>query len=198
MTIDSENTRSKNVGKNLTSLLEQTGITITGFSYGAGISLNHARRIKNGKASISSKTAGKIADFFDIEAGLLFLSKNIKLKDPLKIPSIAIFYSENIQNDKFFTARAKDDKVAVILKDQLIHEEIMSDWTRSNQIVEYVKKSKKYQKYKHLFNIRNVSKAFGRIYESTTLLDRNDMRGNGKVFQYKKRIGLISPRLKRL
>ena len=188
MTTDSENTRSKNVGKNLTSLLDQTGITITGFSYGANVSLNHARRIKNGKASISSKTAGKIADFFEIEAGLLFFSKNIKLKDPLKIPSIAKFYDENIENDKFFTDRAKDDKVATILKNQLIHEEFMAEWTRSMEIVDYVKVSKKYQNYKNLFNIRNVSKALGRIYDSTTLLERNDMRGNSKVFQYRRRL----------
>lgn len=182
-----ENQQSINVGKNLTSLLEQTGITVTGFSFGAKISLNHCRLIKNGKASISSKTAGKIADFFEIEVGLLFLSRNIKLKDPIKIPSILAFYKENIENDKFFSEKAKDGKVAIILKDKLINEEIMGNWVRTYQIIEYVRNSKKYKKYRNLFNIRNVSKALGRIYDSSELLDRKDMRNNGKVFQYKKK-----------
>lgn len=188
MAKDYTNESGANVGKNLTSLLDQTGITIIGFSHGANISLNHARVIKNGKSSITSKTARKIADFFEIEAGLLFLPKIIKLKDPLKIASIAKFYQDNIDNIQFFTKKALENRVSFILYNYLIPDEIMSNWIRSFQIVNYVNENKKYQKYKDLFNIRNVSKALERIYKSTDALDKNDLYGNGKVFQYKRKM----------
>lgn len=187
MAKDYTNENGVNIGKQLTSLLDQTGITITGFSHGSGISLNHARVIKNGKASITSKTAKKIADFFEIEAGLLFLSKIIKLKDPLKIRSIAKFYEDNIENIQFFTKKALENRVSFILYHYLIPDDIMSNWIRSFQIVNYVNENKKYQKYKDLFNIRNVSKALERIHKSTDLLDVNDLYGNGKVFQYRRK-----------
>ncbi|WP_157543799.1 hypothetical protein [Mucilaginibacter paludis] len=168
-------------------MLEQAGLTIVGFSHGANISLNHARTIKNGKASISSKTAGKIADFFCIEAGLLFLPKAIKIKDPLNIPTIQKFYDENIQNDKFFTVKAKENSVTAILKEKIIYESLMDDWTRSKEIVTYVNETKKYKKYNNIFNIRSVSKALGRIYAESNLLERADLRENGKVFIYKRK-----------
>lgn len=187
MAEQNDNSSSLNVGKNLTSLLEQTGITLVGFSYGANISLNHARTIKNGKASITSKTAAKIGDFFEVEAGLLFLSKLAKLKEPLKIPTIAKFYEENIENDKFFTTKAKEDSVTEILRTKIISEEIMANWTRSKEIVTYVADNKKYKKYKNIFNIKSVSKALGRIFEDTDLLERDDLRKNGKVFIYKRK-----------
>jgi len=89
------NSNAQNVGKHVSSLLQQSGITIVGFSHATSISLNHARVIKNGKSSITLKTAEKIARFFSIEAGLLFLADPILLEDPLSIPQIINFYKEN-------------------------------------------------------------------------------------------------------
>lgn len=175
-----------NVGKNLTTLLQQTGLTISGFSHATNISLNHARIIKNGRASITIRTANKIADFFQIEVGYLFLPTPIKLKSPTEIPNIAKFYKENIENKAFFTATAHDKQVMFILTHHLILGGVLDDWTRSKEIIDYVNNKKELAAYRNLFNIRNVSKALSRIFNSTTILERRDMRGNGKVFQYRK------------
>jgi len=183
-----ENKSNFNVGKNLRSLLEQTGITISGFSNATGISLNHARVIMNGKASITIKTAENIAALFSIEAGRLFLDEIIKLKEPMSIPAIVNFYQENVRNEKFFVQKALENSVTMILKNDLIPSPLFDTWVRAKEIIIYIGEDKKYSAYKAIFNSNGVSKALSRIYMNTDLLDRDDLRGNRRVFQYKRKL----------
>ena len=182
-----ENKIGRNVGKNLCSLLEQSGITVLGFSNATGISLNHARVIKNGKASITLKTAEKIASFFSIEPGILFLETAIILEDPRSIPTISDFYINNDGNEKFFVTKVNEGSITLLLKNQIIPSDLFNNWVRSKDLLMYLIKTKSHLQFKKIFNAKSISKALSRIYLETDLLDRDDLRKNGRVFRYKRR-----------
>ncbi|KIA96215.1 hypothetical protein OC25_03810 [Pedobacter kyungheensis] len=183
-----ENNIGKNVGRNLSSLLEQSGITILGFSNATGISLNHARVIKNGRASITLKTAEKIASFFSVEPDLLFLENPIILGDLASIPTISEFYLHNDGNEKFFINKVKESSITLILKSQLIPSSLFNNWVRSMDILVYFNENKHYLQSRNLFNAKSISKALSRIYQETELLERDDLRKNGKVFRYRRKL----------
>lgn len=177
-----------NVGKNLTSLLEQTGITIVGFSQAVGISLNHARVIMNGKASITQRTADKIASFFEIELGRLFLDETLNLNDPLDIPKIKEFYKNNEQNANYFRGRSKEKSITYLIINKLIHETIFDDWTRVGELLHFINEAEKYSKYKNIYTHKGISKALGRIFLKYDILQRKDYGKNGKVFVYRRNV----------
>jgi len=177
----------QNVGRNLCSLLEQSGITVLGLSHATGISLNHLRIIKNGKASISLKTAERIAEFFSIEPGLLFLENPIFLENPASILNVSDFYKNNDSNQKFFIARINESSITLLLKSQIIPSDLFDNWVRSKDILTYLNESKNHLQSKKMFNAKSISKALSRIYSETDLLDRDDLRKNGRVFIYKRR-----------
>lgn len=130
-----ENSSSLIVGKNLNSLLLQSGITITGLSYAIEMSVNHLRTIRLGKASISSRTADKISKFFEIEVSLLFSTKPIKLKNIKSIETINNFYRANSKNVEFFTNNKEENSLMYFLRKELLK----SDFLKTARDVKEIK-----------------------------------------------------------
>ncbi len=180
-----ENTDSLSiiVGKQLTSLLSQSGLTITGLAFGIKMSLNHLRVIKSGKAHISSKTAEKISNFFEIEVEALFSSKKIKLKKPSNIHNLRTFYEENQHNPKFFISRQKENSVADFLKKILLLDSYLLDEHTVGEIKEYCQSSK----YKRKFEGKELSRELSRLAKKGALIKRDKFK-NGTVFLYKKSV----------
>lgn len=174
-----ENIRSWIIGKNLDSLLQQSGITITGLAYAIDMSVNHLRTIRLGKASISSRTAGKISDFFEIDVSLLFSSKPIKLKNIKGINTIGRFYEDNSKNVEFFINSKEETSLMYFLRTELLKSDFL-------KVEHDVKEIKNY-----------CSKQFQRSYTSKALsaqllrlsqeghLERSRKFANSSVYLYK-------------
>eukprot|EP00388_Colpodella_angusta_P015269 GDKJ01037865.1.p1 GENE.GDKJ01037865.1~~GDKJ01037865.1.p1 ORF type:complete len:182 (-),score=8.75 GDKJ01037865.1:622-1167(-) len=132
-----ENIRSLIIGKNLNSLLLQTGITITGLAYAIDMSVNHLRTIRLGKASISSRTAGKISDFFEIDVSLLFSSKPIKLKNFKSIDTVSRFYEDNSKNKEFFVNSKEENSLMFFLRKELLKSDFLKVERDVKEIKDY-------------------------------------------------------------
>ncbi|WP_257670482.1 helix-turn-helix domain-containing protein [Parapedobacter tibetensis] len=167
------------VGHNVKSLRKQAGLTIEGLTFALSISISYMLMIERGAANISSKLAKKIADFFDVGVAQLYMAKPVKLKSPLKTPTIAAFYRENVQNPKFFISRIAEYSVANFLRNILLEDSIMVDGHTVGQLAEYGK-----EKYKRALNSQELSRELRRLYQKG-ILDREDKFGNGSVYLYK-------------
>lgn len=171
--------RAEMVGKQLTSLLAQTGISIVGLAHAIDMSPNHLRTVKNGRASISSKTAGKIADFFEIEIGILFSSKTFKLKKIENIETIRCFYSENEHNSQFFLYGKVKNSVAYFLREVLLPFGFFSENREVNEIQAFAK-----SKFKKDFSSKELSRQLNRLAVAG-LLSKTDKTGNRSIFLYR-------------
>lgn len=174
--------RALAVGRQLRSLLQQAGITIVGLAYAIDMSVNHLRTIRTGKASISSRTAGKIADFFYIEVSQLFSVKPIKIKNIKSIPTIKQFYEENVGNPQFFTNQIKDNSLMHFLRTELLKSKYFEEEHDVGEIRKHCK-----EKYQRNFSSKALSAQLVRLAEEGALV-RRDKFGNGSVYLYKLRI----------
>lgn len=176
---ENEYQRAELVGNQLTSLLDQTGINVTGLAIATDISVNHLRTIKNGKASISSKTAGKIADFFGVEIDVIFSAKLFKLKKWETIETIKNFYEENVNNPQFFVARQGEESIAYFIKKELIPTMFFAEQREVNYVRKYIKKE-----YKRDFSSKEISRQLNRLTDSG-VLSKEDKTGNKSIYLYK-------------
>ena len=174
-----EKERSAIVGRQLGSLLQQAGITIVGLAHAIDMSVNHLRTIKAGKASISSRTAGKIADFFNIEVSQLFSAKSIKIKNIRSIPTVKRFYEENVGNLQFFIRQRKENSLMHFLRTELLKSKYLEEEHDVREIREHCKDN-----YKRNFTSKALSAQLVRLAEEGVLV-RRDKFGNGSVYLYK-------------
>jgi plasmid maintenance system antidote protein VapI len=171
------------IGRQVTSLLDQTGIRVEGLAFAIKMSINHLRTVKAGKASISTRTAGKIADFFEIKVNMLISEKSIKLRKPDKIETIKQFYEENKNNPKFFIDRQRENSVAHFLRTGLIPGGYLNDEREVSEMRVYC-----LTKYQRKFESKELSRQLGRLVDEG-LLSRRDKFGNGTVYLYRKKVG---------
>ncbi|MET4140949.1 helix-turn-helix transcriptional regulator [Pedobacter sp. UYP1] len=176
---ENEYQRAELIGNQLTSLLDQTGINVTGLAIATDISVNHLRTIKNGKASISSKTAGKIADFFGVEIDVIFSAKLFKLKKWETIETIKNFYKENVNNPQFFVSRQGEESIAYFIKKELIPKMFFAEQREVNYVRKYIKKE-----YKRDFSSKEISRQLNRLTDSG-VLSKEDKTGNKSIYLYK-------------
>ncbi|NRF41127.1 helix-turn-helix domain-containing protein [Pedobacter foliorum] len=171
--------RAEIVGKQITSLLAQSGISIVGLAQAIEMSVNHLRTIKNGKASISSKTAGKIADFFEVELGDLFSSKILKLKKWKDIKTIRAFYNANEHNPQFFLHRRGENSVAFFLNKSILPSGFLFNEKEVNEIKSFIK-----NEFNKDFTSKELSRQLNRLVDSG-ILTRQDKTGRKSIFLYK-------------
>lgn len=171
--------RSAIVGKQLRSLLQQAGITIVGLADAIDMSVNHLRTIRADKASISSRTAGKIVDFFNIEVSQLFSAKPIKIKNIRSIPTIKRFYEENVGNSQFFIRQRKENSLMHFLRTELLKSKYFEEEHDVGEIRKHCK-----EKYQRNFTSKALSAQLVRLAEEGALV-RRDKFGNGSVYLYK-------------
>ena len=126
------------VGKQLKYLRSQVNLTIEGISFALSISISYVLMIERGEANISQKLAKKISDFFSIEIAQLYSIKQINLKQPLKINTIARFYRENIENAKFFANRRSEYSTANFIRTTLIKDSFMLEGRTIKEIRNYI------------------------------------------------------------
>ncbi len=179
-----ENERSIIVGKHLESLLQQSGITIVGLAVGIGMSVNHLRTVKAGKASISSRTAGKISDFFEIEVSQLFSPKPITLKKVENIPTIKQFYVDNSANLEFFINLKKtENSLMYFLRNTLLKSQFLAEERDVKEILMECE-----LEYQRSFTSKALSAQLIRLAKEGALTSR-DKFGNGSVYLYKLKEG---------
>ncbi len=177
---DKDQLRAKTIGSQIESLLKQSGISIIGLASAISMSVNHVRTIKQGKASsISTKTAGKIADFFGIEIGDLFSSEPIKLNNLEELATLQAFYKENENNPKFFEARKGENSIAYFLKNTLVPSGYFREQREVYQVREYAKKE-----FNKDFDSKEISRQLNRMVESGEL-EKEDKTGNKSIYVYK-------------
>ncbi len=111
----------------------------------------------------------------------MYTAKTIRLKAPLKIPTIAKFYQENIQNPTFFIHRIAEYSVANFLRNVLLEDSVILKGQTVGQLIEYSN-----NKYKRDLNSQEMSRELRRLYKKG-ILDREDKFGNGSVYLYKLR-----------
>jgi plasmid maintenance system antidote protein VapI len=174
-----ENERAIIVGTHLSSLLQQSGITITGLAHAIDMSVNHLRTIRLGKASISSRTAGKIADFFEIDVSQLFALKPIKLKGIKSSAIVKQFYEDNQENKHFFVVNKAENSLMYFLRTVLIKSNFLNVERDVKEIREHCKTV-----HKRTFNSKALSAQLVRLFQEG-LLERIDKFGNGTVFTYR-------------
>jgi transcriptional regulator with XRE-family HTH domain len=171
--------RAEIVGCQIKSLLSQSGLSIVGLAHAIEMSVNHLRTAKNGKASISGKTAGKIADFFGIEIGVLFSARDFRLKKLENIENLQRFYIDNENNPQFFVRRKGENSVAHFLKEILLPSGFFSERREVNEIQSFIKKH-----YKRDFTSKELSRQLTRLFDAGMLI-REDKTGNRSIFLYK-------------
>lgn len=174
-----ENIRSLIIGKNLDSLLLQSGITITGLAYAIDMSVNHLRTIRLGKASISSRTAGKISDFFEIDVSLLFSSKLIKLKNIKGIGTLSRFYEDNSKNKEFFIDSKEENSLTYFLRKELLKSDFLNIKRDVKEIKEYC-----FKQYQRNYTSKALSAQLLRLSEEGDL-ERSKKFANSSVYLYK-------------
>lgn len=174
-----ENSSSSIVGKNLTSLLLQSGITITGLAYAIEMSVNHLRTIRLGKASISSRTADKISTFFEIEVSLLFSTKSIKLKNINNIETVNNFYRDNSKNAEFFSNNKEENSLMYFLRKELLKSNFL-------EIERDVKDIKQHciNQYERNYSSKSLSAQLLRLSEEG-YLERSKKFANRSVYLYR-------------
>ena len=171
--------RAAIVGRQLNSLLQQTGITIVGLAHAVDMSVNHLRTIRAGNASVSSRTAGKIADFFDIEVSQLFSAKPVRVKNIRSIPTINRFYEDNVGNPQFFTDQRKENSLMHFLRTELLTTKYLKNEHDVGEIREHCKEI-----YKRDFTSKALSAQLVRLVKEGLLSKRRKF-GNGSVYLYK-------------
>jgi len=173
-----ENSSSLIVGKNLHSLLLQSGITIIGLAYAIDMSVNHLRTIRLGKASISSRTADKISKFFGIEVSLLFSSKPIKLKNIRSIETVNTFHRDNSKNLEFFANKKEENSLMYFLRKELLKSNFL-------EIERDVKEIKQHclEKYNRNYNSKALSAQLLRLFDEG-YLKRSKKFANSSVYLY--------------
>jgi len=174
-----ENSSSLIVGKNLNSLLLQSGITITGLAYAIEMSVNHLRTIRLGKASISSRTADKISKFFEIEVSLLFSAKPIKLKNIKSIETLINFYKDNSKNIEFFTNKKEENSLMHFLRKELLK----SDFLKTARDVKEIKDFCSNQ-HQRDYTSKALSAQLLRLFEEG-YLERRKKFTNSSVYLYR-------------
>lgn len=179
---EANNIRSAQVGFHLESLLYQSGLTVIGLSNAINMSPNHLRAIKNGKASISSRTAGKIADFFMIGVDLLFSTKLIKLKRTELIIPLITFYKENEANQEFFIQRKAQNSIGFFLNNTILPSDYLEVERSVREIKNHILSS-----YRKDFSSKEISRQLTRLVESGKLQKQSKF-GNNSIFLYSKKL----------
>lgn len=137
---DKDKGRAKIIGRNLESLLQQSGITIIGLTSAIGMSVNHLRTVEKGTASITKKTASKIATFFGISTATLLSEDPIILDDIQEISTIASFYRENENNSNFFTSTKGKKGATYFVKDMMENTFFFQEQREVYQVKQEMKK----------------------------------------------------------
>lgn len=176
---ENEQTSSELVGKQVTSLLDQTGISIVGLAIGTEISLNHLRKIKKGTASISSKTAEKIAKFFGVGVDVIFSAELYKLEESENKGNVEKFYKENVNNHKFFVDRQQEESVAYFIGKKLIPSQFFAEHREVNYVKKYIK-----EEYNLDFSSKEISQHLTRLSEKG-ILTKEDKTGKKSIYLYK-------------
>lgn len=171
------------VANNLTSLMNHYDLTPYGVEAGAGVEIHTIAKILRKTTNISTFTAKKLSNFFEITIDALFSSRPLKLKRPDNVPTIKQFYADNVLNPKFFISKQKENVVAQFLRTVLIYDPHLNEKKRSGIIAKHINNT-----YGKSFNPKTVAKELARMYEEE-LIDREDKTGKGSVFYY----GLKSP-----
>ncbi len=159
--------------------MQQADLTIYGLAEGTNLSTHTINRILKQRTNISSGSAKKIAEFFEIPVDKIFSDSPIKLKKIEHIPRVYKFHSENSGNHIFFISKAKEGKVATFIREKLLQDPFLNEGKRSRDIADYIKKS-----YKKSFDTKVVAKALERLYRDGAL-SREDKTGKNSVFYYR-------------
>lgn len=179
MTGQREKERAELLGKNVQSVRTQFDLTVQGLAAGIDISVNHLRLIESGKSNITVRTAGRIADFFDLDISHLFAPKLPKLKKAENIPALKKFYVENANNSQFFISRKGENSVAHFLRNELLPRQY---FRKEREVGEVVKEC--LVRYHKRFNSKEISRELSRLAEKG-ILSRKDKTGTGHKFVYR-------------
>lgn len=152
------------IAANINSMLKQTRISLIGLAFGTEISLNHLRTITKGQASISTKTAGKIANIFQIQISALFSPAPIDLGDIDDIPNIRAFYIQNKNNPKFFEGRKSETGVAYFVRTEMLNNNYFEEPLEVYQVIDIAKKD-----FKKVLGSKQTSLALNRMVDSGEL-----------------------------
>lgn len=175
---DKDQALAEIVAKNVKSLLTQSRITISGLAEGTSVSINHLRTIIKGEASITGRTAGKIAYFFEIEVGQLFSSAPIQLKDIELIDTIRKFYEGNSNNPQYFEDRKTEKSVSHYIENQVVPSGFLAEERSVYEVVKKVNSDS---------DLESTSKEVSRILTRLTakgILEKEMIVGNKKRFKY--------------
>jgi len=166
------------VGRNVTHLRNQAGLTVEGITFAFSISISYALMIQRGAANISSKLAKNIATFFGIEVAQLYSAKSISLKSPQSIITISNFYEENQENAKFFIHRRSEYSVASFVRNILLIDSYTSEKHTIGEIRIYSKDN-----YRRDLDSQELSREVRRLYLKG-ILKREAKFKNGSVYLY--------------
>ena len=168
------------LGKRIKSLRVIAGLSVEGLAFAADISINHIRKIEAGNSNLTSKTAEKISNFFEMTVEELY-SFNAPISDDLKeIPTIKKFYLENTSNPKFFIERKRENSITNFLKTKLLPTVFFEEFKGVKQVTNYSK-----EEFGRHFDSKEVSRCLNRMVKSGLLI-KEDKTGTGSVFIYKK------------
>lgn len=171
--------QAKIIARNVHHIRIWLDLTPKGFSAAVDISVNHLRLIERGESNITSRTAGKIADFAGIEVKHLFSLTLPKLKKPENIPTVKKFYEDNRENYKYFISRKGENSVANFIRTVLIPD---GYFKKQRKIVGIIVRDCRVE-YKKRFTSKELSRQLGRLADKGAL-SKKDPTGTGKKFAY--------------
>ncbi|QEC51505.1 hypothetical protein EDD80_1027 [Anseongella ginsenosidimutans] len=141
---------------------------------------NHVRRIEAGKSNITSRTAGKIAGFFNVEIAVLYASGFPKVRKIEEIPAVSRFYKDNENNPQFFISGKDESSIAYFVREILLKKK--KYFLKEREVADVVNESKR-KEYGKSFKSKAISQELIRLV-GKGLLARKDKTGNGKRFLY--------------
>lgn len=134
--------------------------------------------IEKGTANITSKMAGRITDFFEIDIKRLYSASPVKIKKAILIPTIKRFYEENERNPQFFIKRKGENSVSHFLKQTLIPYGYFNKNREVNEVRDFAK-----SQFKRDFTSKELSRELNRMVESGKLI-RSDKTGNKSIYLF--------------
>jgi len=170
--------RAATIGANIDFLIKRTGISLIGLASATNISVNHFRTIKNGQASITNRTALKIANFFQIDIEVLFSSDPIVLA---KMDNVDSFLQNNKNNIQFFEGRKGETSTPYVVKQVRFETSFFTDGREIHEIKKFIKDN-----YGKDVTSKQLSQVMNRMVLGDQLV-RELKPGSSKNYLYKQK-----------